>query len=284
MSQTCPVCHSSRCATKKTVSKYTIWECRDCGLFWVPGVGEAELADFYSSAYFSGSQEFGYGDYLKTEKVQRLNAVNLLGTIANHSRANGGLAKSKLLDVGCAYGFLVDEACKAGAEAEGVDYSESASRYAQTVLGRKVTLGNLHAINFPAEHFDAVTSVGSIEHLNDPVAMVEEIARITKPGGLFVVTTLNTKSLIRIFRFKPPEHLYYFSHRSLALLLESKGFAVESVKAYLANHALGEAVGLLLKALFGPRINIKPLIKRMPWKQMNLPLPNNEMLMVARKR
>jgi 2-polyprenyl-3-methyl-5-hydroxy-6-metoxy-1,4-benzoquinol methylase len=253
-------------------------------LFWVPGVGDGELADFYGGDYFSGSQDFGYGDYLKTEKIQRLNAVNLLGMIAKHFRPNGNLVKAKLLDVGCAYGFLVDEACKAGADAEGVDYSESASRYAQTVLGRKVTLGDLHAINFPSGHFDAVTSVGSIEHLNDPVAMVEEIARITKPGGLFVVTTINTKSLIRIFRFKPPEHLFYFSDRNLALLLESKGFVVDSVKAYWASHALGEAIGLFSKALLGPRVNIAPLIKRMPWRLTSATLPNNEMLLVARRR
>ena len=220
----------------------------------------------------------------KRSRFQRLNARRLLVAIAKHSFVDGGLAKTKLLDLGCAYGFLVDEACKAGADAGGVDYSMDACRYAQSVLGRRVTQGTLHAANFPASHFDAVTSVGSIEHLNNPVAVVEEVARITKPGGLFVVTTLDTKSLIRIFRFKPPEHLFYFSHYNLSLLLNSNGFTVESLKAYRASHALGEALGLLSTALLGPRINIQPLIERLPWKNMTLELPNNEMLIVARRQ
>jgi 2-polyprenyl-3-methyl-5-hydroxy-6-metoxy-1,4-benzoquinol methylase len=261
---------------------YTVWKCEACGLFWVPGVNDAELETFYDKQYFHGSQEFGYANYVDMEGTQRTNARRLLGVIARHSRV--GIATVRMLDVGCAYGFLVDEACKAGARAEGVDYSADACRYAQSVLGRTVMQGTLHAANFSSGQFDAVTSVGSIEHLNDPVAMVKEVARITKPGGLFVVTTLDTKAVIRIFRFKPPEHLYYFSRHNLALLLNDNGFTVEHVEAYWANHAVGEALGLLSRALLGPRIDLQGLIERMPWGKASLKLPNNEMLMLARRR
>jgi 2-polyprenyl-3-methyl-5-hydroxy-6-metoxy-1,4-benzoquinol methylase len=278
----CPVCHSNRTRIGTTRDPYTVWRCEACGLFWVPGVSDAELEAFYDQHYFQGSQEFGYANYVETEGTQRTNARRLLGVIARHSRA--GPETIRMLDVGCAYGFLVDEACKAGVRAEGVDYSVDACRHARSVLGRNVMQGTLHAADFPSGQFDAVTSVGSIEHLNDPVAMVEEVARITKPGGLFLVTTLDTKAVIRIFRFKPPEHLFYFSRHNLSLLLNDNGFTVEHVEAYWANHALGEALGLLSRALLGSRINLQGLIERMPWGNVSLKLPNNEMLMVARRR
>jgi 2-polyprenyl-3-methyl-5-hydroxy-6-metoxy-1,4-benzoquinol methylase len=283
MFKTCPVCHGTRIRMKKRIDKYRVLECRTCGLFWVPGVGDDELTAFYGAGYFHGSQEFGYNNYLGTEKVQRLNAARLVRTIAGHARSESGLAGSKLLDIGCAYGFLIDEACKAGIAAEGIDFSEEACRYARTILGRKAVHGTLHEANFPSGHFDIVVSIGSIEHLTDPVRTVDEVARITRPGGLFVVVTLDTKSLIRVFRFKPPEHLFYFSRHNLPLLLKSKGFVVETLKAYKAYHAVGETIGLLLKALLGPQLKIEPLIERLPCKSAHLQLTNNEMMIVARR-
>lgn len=278
----CPVCDDTRVTVAKVVNRYQVWACAGCGLFWVPSVSDAELRGFYESDYFTGSHEFGYADYVATERVLRANAVQLLSIIREalgpHSRP------PTLIDVGSAHGFLVDEACKAGFEASGVDCSAEAVRYAREILGRKVRLGTLHEAHLPAASLDAITSVGSIEHFNDPIAIVEEVSRIAKPGAVFVITTVDTRFLSGIFRFKPPEHLYYFSRRNLTRLLEAKGFTVERASLYWSNHVLGEVAGLVSKLVFGSLIDLGPLLARLPLRDLSFKLPNNEMIVVARKR
>jgi SAM-dependent methyltransferase len=278
----CPICRSAAIALAKIVEGFRIWRCGDCGLFWVPGVSDAELQGFYESEYFVGSHQYGYADYVATEHILRGNARSLLKFIRRRGRVSGEAVR--LVDVGSAHGFLVDEACKAGFDASGVDCSEEAVRYAQNVLGRKVTLGSLPQAGFPAASFDVVTSIGSIEHFNDPIAIVEEAARICKKGGLFVVTTLDTAFLTGIFRFKPPEHLYYFSRRNLSMLLDARGFEVEIASVYYARHAVGEIVGLAAKLLLGSIINLDPALAKLPLRNLSIALPNNEMLVVARRR
>lgn len=280
---TCPVCGHNRSTIKTIVKKYTIWECNECGLYWTPGIDDQELAGFYEERYFQGSQEYGYANYVESEGVQRRNARRLIQSIADHTPREDGLSRTKLLDVGCAHGFLVDEACRAGFQAEGVDCSVEGVRYATETLGRKVFLGTVNDAAYPDNHFDVVTSIGSIEHLNDPVRFVKEAARITRRGALFVITTLDTKFLMGLFRFKPPEHIYYFSRHNLPILLGAHGFAVEQLEAYRASHALGEVLGLVTKLVFGSRVNLEPLIQRSPLKNLCLDLPNNEMLLIARK-
>jgi ubiquinone/menaquinone biosynthesis C-methylase UbiE len=279
----CPVCHAADITLKKHVDKFPIWSCNACGLFWVPDVSDADLQGFYENHYFAGTHDYGYADYVAAERVLRTNARQILGRIAGQTEPIGSEGR-RLLDVGCAHGFLVDEASKCGFEAEGIDCSVEATRYARDVLGQKVFLGNLAAAHFPDEYFDAVTSIGSIEHFNDPINVVEEVARVSKKGATFVVTTLDTNFLMGLFRFKPPEHLYYFSRRNLSMLLDAKGFDVKSIGIYRASHVLGEVVGLLTKVLLGAWIDLDPVLARLPGRNLTVNLPNNEMIVIARKR
>lgn len=279
----CPVCQARSTAVAKVVEGFRVWKCSACGLFWVPGISDADLQGFYESEYFVGSHEYGYADYIATEAVLRANARSFLDIIARRLAASGRAGR-RLLDVGCAHGFLVDEASKAGFDAEGVDCSVEAARYAREVLGQRVFLGGPRAARFVDATFDAVTSIGSIEHFNDPIAVVEEVARISRKGAVFVVTTLDTRFMMGLFRFKPPEHLYYFSRRNLSMLLQSRGFDIEHVGIYKASHTLGEVTGLLCKCLLGAWVDLDPLLARLPGRNLTINIPNNEMMIVARKR
>jgi len=261
-----------------------VWACGQCGLYWVPNVTDDELVRFYVGSYFRGGHEFGYIDYTRSEQIHRLNARSLLREVASFLPKPGVLSGQNLCDVGCAYGFLVDEASRAGMRAEGVDYSAETCDYARTTLGCRVFHGALKDAGYPANHFDVVTVIGSIEHFADPVGTVAEIQRICKPGGLMVITTVDTRAFFGVFRFKPPEHLFYFSRSNLPLLVRKMGFDVVKLTGYMARHNLGEALGLLSKALFGPRLPIEDFIRRSPLGSAWLKLPNNEMLLIARRR
>ncbi len=99
----------------------------------------------------------------------------------------------KLLDVGCSSGAFLHSAVKLGYLAEGVEPAERAAATAQA-SGLKVFRGLLHEAKYPDASFDAVTLLEVIEHLQNPLALLQEIQRILKPGGILLVGTGNAAS------------------------------------------------------------------------------------------
>lgn len=101
----------------------------------------------------------------------------------------------RVLDVGCGNGTDVLELARhvgdAG-EVVGVDVSEEAVAGA---IGRSLAAGanvsfqvaSAYALPFPDGSFDACRSERMVQHLEDPVAGVREMLRVTRPGGRILV-------------------------------------------------------------------------------------------------
>ena len=101
----------------------------------------------------------------------------------------------KVLDVGCAKGFMVKALREQGIEAWGVDVSEYAlSTAPEDIRGHlyRVDL-NRDALPFADGYFDCVTFLGTIECLDDYSKVLSEIKRVMQPGGgLYLRTTYRT--------------------------------------------------------------------------------------------
>ena len=97
----------------------------------------------------------------------------------------------RVLDVGCAKGFLVKAFKDLGIEAWGVDVSDYAISSAPDDVRStlyKVDL-NKDILPFKDEYFDFVTFLGTIEYLNDHEHCLHEINRVlTMQGGLYLTT------------------------------------------------------------------------------------------------
>jgi hypothetical protein len=80
------------------------------------------------------------------------------------------------------------------------------------------------------EEFHAAAMFDTIEHLVEPRAVLESIARALVPGGLLIVSTPNFGSVSRYLLgvswavLSPLEHMYYFEERTLDRLIETCGF------------------------------------------------------------
>jgi 2-polyprenyl-6-hydroxyphenyl methylase/3-demethylubiquinone-9 3-methyltransferase len=112
------------------------------------------------------------------------------------------LPGARVADVGCGGGLLSEALAKSGAHVTGIDMGEKVIEIARLHLHesrleapdldvdyRVQSSAELAAAE--AESYDAVCCMELIEHVPDPEALVNDLARMVKPGGVVVMSTLN---------------------------------------------------------------------------------------------
>jgi len=152
--------------------------------------------------------------------------------------------KGRILDVGCATGFLLDQAHKEGWEVYGLEPSAWAVDYARNTLQLpNITQGSLKDANYPANFFDAVIFKDVIEHLTDPKESLEQIRRVLKPSGVICCNTPDVDSWAsKVFASKwwgiKQAHLYYFNKISLSALFEATGFMPLTIRSHARTYTV----------------------------------------------
>ena len=107
----------------------------------------------------------------------------------------------RILDLGCRDGTLTGWVAE-GNRVVGVDIDPTALRAAVKRLGVRVVQGDLNdLLPFAPESFEAVVAGELLEHVYFPQIFLGEIARVLRPGGLFVGSTPNAFRLRNRWRF-----------------------------------------------------------------------------------
>jgi SAM-dependent methyltransferase len=191
----------------------------------------------YDDDYFrSTSVSKGYDNYAALEAGLRRTSRSRLRRIARllRSGVQADASKPRLLDLGCAAGYFLDEARRMGWEVHGVEVSEYAAAQARS-HGLDVTCGLLEERALPAGRFDCVTLWDVLEHVRDPAGLLVAAARAVRPGGVIALSTGDVTSLCarlsgpRWHLFNLPEHLYFFSPSAVRRLLMRAGCRVVKV-------------------------------------------------------
>jgi SAM-dependent methyltransferase len=178
------------------VGEFTYVVCPGCGLAHLDPRPEAgELAACFDESYFTGGQVGGYDDYERDEALHRRNARSRIERI---ERPDGGLrdaSRRRLLDVGCAHGYVIDAARDAGWDAEGVEISPVLVQRLRE-RGIRVTEDIARvALDRPGV-FDVVTAYQVLEHVADPSVFLRDALRCLRPGGTLVVEMWDRSSLV----------------------------------------------------------------------------------------
>ena len=205
--------------------------CPTCGLLFRRELPvAAEVRAIYADAYFrrpaADRAGQGYLDYLADEELHRGAARRRLRLL--HRQIQPG----RLLDVGCAAGFFMDEARRAGWTVRGVDVSEAMAAHGRGTLGLEIATGLFGAGTSSGGTVDCVTMWDYLEHSIDPRADVERARALLPRGGLLALSTGDAGSLVarlsgrRWHLLTPRHHTVYFSGAALRMLLESAGFEV----------------------------------------------------------
>ena len=225
----CPVCGQADAAPLFSKDGYGMVRCTACSAVFV-GEDPAGI-DFdalYGQAYYTGGSDAVFADYVGQEAARRAHARRKLAVLRHLPPRIA--RQGRLLDVGCAAGFFLAEA-RAHYDVQGVELSTWSSAYARERLGLPVHTGTLQQAALPSNHFDVVTLWDVIEHVPDPVPLLQDAARVLKPGGRLVLTTGDWGSRYAERRgaqwhlMTPPWHLTMFSRATLALAAQRAGLA-----------------------------------------------------------
>ena len=149
-------------------------------------VDPAEIAKFDSAAprWWDPDGEF--------RPLHDLNPVRL-----DYIDGRAGLAGKRVADVGCGGGLLAEGMARRGARVLGIDLSYEAVAVAKlhalesgvAVEYREIAAEALAGAEPGA--FDLVTCLEMLEHVPDPAAVVAATARLVRPGGDVVFSTIN---------------------------------------------------------------------------------------------
>ena len=208
---------------------YPIARCPTCGLMFRSTLPTpAELSSIYSDAYFASpgiEPSDGYADYIADERFHRDLARRRLDRL--DSVAGG--RRGRLLDVGAAAGFFVSEATTRGWDAEGIDVAPAIVARGRERVGERLRVATLSSIS-DVDSFRAITMWDFIEHSLDPAADFAHSFDLLQRGGFLAISTGDIESATaRLSRSRwhlltPRHHNYFFSARTLTMLLARLGF------------------------------------------------------------
>lgn len=239
----CKICNQTNSRFLLTKNGYSIKQCQSCGTCFIDKrIKSEKLAEIYSEQYYQGKPT--------------QNWINRLAQIKKYKK------QGNLLDFGCGVGDFLKKASK-DFKAIGLEISKSACAEAtrKNLLVFNVSLKNLK----PKQPFDVITMWDSIEHLKNPKSTLRQIKNLLKPGGLLAISTVNIKSLFfNIFKENwryliPPEHLFYFSPKSITKLLENLGFEILNFKT---NTTVAATEQSLKSVNLGPNSSQYQILKK----------------------
>ena len=223
--ESCPACGSYFAVDIEKIDGYTLLKCLEC-------------SHVFSSPMQGGDEEF-YEGHIVYDRVCETTALNQKKAF-NH-RENRRLLKqfssgARLLDIGCGYGAFTALAVEMGLDAYGIDFNSSQIGVGRNVfgLGDRLRVGRIEELpDFMEAGFDLITLFEVIEHVENPKALIEQVTRLLRPGGILVLSCPNESRWMpagRVFVDYPPHHLTRWSPASLGKLLKALDYSNINIK------------------------------------------------------
>jgi 2-polyprenyl-3-methyl-5-hydroxy-6-metoxy-1,4-benzoquinol methylase len=167
--------------------------------------------------------------------------------------------KGKLLDVGCGLGWVVAQAKDRGFDAMGIDESKVYVGVGEKHLGVDLFPYSLETMYSKRQkkfrNYDVVILKHVLEHVENPKKFLEIIKEFLVPGGKLLVACPNINSLMfrlfseRWYGLVPNQHLWQFSAKTLARLLESNGFNIKRIEITNLDYQVKGIKGIIFSIL-----------------------------------
>ena len=148
-----------------------------------------KIAREFGKEFFDGDRKFGYGGLTYNPKYWE----NVVKDFVEYYKIK---PDAKILDVGCAKGYMVYDFKRQypGLEIHGVDISEYAIDNCHREVKDNLQVGKAESLKFEDNYFDLVISINTVHNLElkDCVASIKEISRVSKGNSFITVDAYNT--------------------------------------------------------------------------------------------
>jgi SAM-dependent methyltransferase len=210
----CPACRRAGGRSRGSKNGFRVFTCELCAtLFTVQLPGTNHSQDY--NAYYTAEN-------LTVPAFIEKRLDEIVSTFEPYRKNN------RLLDVGFGAGSFLQAAARNNWQAFGVEVSQSAVEHVRE-RGFEVFCGELEKAAYPDDYFDVVILSEVLEHVPDPMALLEASVRVLRPGGLLWATTPHGRGIsARLLGLEwsnvcPPDHLQLFSVAGAQGLLSVAG-------------------------------------------------------------
>jgi SAM-dependent methyltransferase len=202
-----------------------------------------ELQAYYAERYFQTAQ----GCYEITYSEDELRYFDVLIERKAHAIAGiRGETPGTMLDVGCGEGFAMAWFARHGWAVEGLDPSRAGLAAMNPDMAEFADFGDVFQLLDErirqGRSYDLVWMTNVLEHVVDPVALLNTLGALVAAGGVLVITVPNDGSAFQEmlldaghiperFWIAPPDHLAYFDHVSLRAITAATGWECRDVSA-----------------------------------------------------
>jgi len=250
----CPACGAREGPERLRHGRWRLIECSTCRLVYMPEIPSAEAIE----------SEFEWSQSFQRERIERWVSSPLarfwtaLVLFLKGSRERRALrrirrsapAGGRLLDVGAGSGRLAALAQRRGFEVTCVELSPAmAAKAVQRLGAKRVRVGRLADFAFEPASFDVAVAISFIEHEPEPALLLRRLHEILRDGGALLLKAPNYDSRLRTLRgknwagYRWPEHVQYFTPRTLSALVCAAGFEIGRIDA----PALGDNLWLVAR-------------------------------------
>lgn len=241
----CPVCDHSEWKNIYKIDQWTIDECLHCRFARIdPLPIRVDRPDMYTENKITerNTKKRGWIRQTSLELKRFFNGIakrnknSIFINKLHQYLPHGGT----ILDGGCGAGGILLHA-KDRYVCHGIEISSYLVDLANRTEGLNVKLGDLQSFDFGEQKYDAITLVSIIEHLDDPLGVIQKCFELLKPNGVFLLKTPNYQCWNRFFSqdkwvgLRPPDHIVYFSPSNLTQILKKAGFSKVKITSYPLN-------------------------------------------------
>lgn len=187
-----------------------------------------ELAAYYANTYYQNQSS----SYRKSYSALETGVIDLRIALraAQVTTLTGHTNPGSMLDVGCGEGFVIRHFRSLGWQVAGIDFSRAGVEHTNPDCAHLVEQGDVFQLLktkiAAAEQHELVWLGNVLEHVLDPVSLLQSLRQLVSPGGLLVVTVPNDGSAYQEtllgsgaipdrFWIAVPDHISYFTADSL---------------------------------------------------------------------
>ena len=219
----CPICtNQSDMKIIRTFQDRQFISCPHCHVdFFYPLLNEQEISNIYSKQYY-----LNWGDI---ENIRKIKSETFSRYIEKLQHFKNG---KNILDVGTAYGLLLEQAKKKGLEPYGVDISSYATDIARKNVGTdKIFTGTIKDVPFKENYFDFITICDVLEHVQSPISTLKKANMLLKKDGCLLLVTPYSKALgahiqnMNINKYQL-EHVFRFKKETILKMCDITNFDV----------------------------------------------------------